>query len=74
MTAVETHVHRLNLLLLGALLVLGRDDSSTSLYDLTNISNKVHRVFSHKFVQYGSTVLYDSYIIMPTANEHASVC
>ena len=33
-----------------------------------------HRVFSHKFVQYGSTVLYDSYIIMPTANEHASVC
>ena len=38
----------MELLLLGVLHVLGRHDSSVSLYDLTNVSAEVHRVFFHK--------------------------
>jgi DDE superfamily endonuclease len=59
----------LELLLLGSLRILGRNDTTDSLYEATNVSRETHRVFFHKFLNYGSTVLYDKYVVMPTTTE-----
>lgn len=50
----------LELLLLGALRVLGRDDPNDSLSELTNVSRETHRSFFRKFVYYGSTTMYET--------------
>jgi hypothetical protein len=53
----------IQLLLLGTLRYLGRahtfDDESESTY----ISGEVHRVLFTKFLEYGSTVLYEKYVL-----------
>jgi hypothetical protein len=73
-----THVEStpLPLLLLTALRYLGRGWTFDDLAENTSISRETIRVFFHKFVDYGSTVLYAKYVRPPRtghdAREHTS--
>ena len=55
----------LELLILGALRYLGRGWTFDDLEECTGISEEVHRVFFHKFIEVGSTILYDKYVVTP---------
>lgn len=61
----------IELLSLGALRVLGRGDTFDSLEEYTFISEKVLRAFFRQFIKFGSTVLFDRYVISPATNEEA---
>lgn len=60
----------LQLMLLGALRYLGRGWTFDDLYENTSISEETHRQFFHVFILWGSTTLYDLYVIYPTDKEH----
>jgi hypothetical protein len=53
----------LELLLLGALRILGQDDTSNCIAELANISGETHHQFFRKFILFGSTVLFQKYVI-----------
>ena len=59
----------LELLILGAFRYLGRGFTFDDLEECTAISEEVHRVFFHKFITIGSTILYDKYVSAPLTNE-----
>ena len=59
----------LELLILGAFRYLGRGFTFDDLEESTGISEEVHRVFFHKFIEIGSTVLYDKYVKAPQNEE-----
>lgn len=60
----------LELLILGAFRYLGRGLTFDDLEESTAISEEVHRVFFHKFIEVGSTILYDRWVKAPqTADE-----
>lgn len=61
----------IELLLLGALRYLGRGWTFDDLEESTAISREVHRVFFHKFIDYGSADLYERHVIAPTNYEEA---
>ena len=73
-----THVEvtPIPLLLLTTLRYLGRGWTFDDLSENTSISQETIRVFFHKFVEYGSTVLYTQYVRPPQtchdAREHTS--
>jgi DDE superfamily endonuclease len=56
----------IELLLLGALRYLGRGLTFDDLEEFTAIDEETHRQFFHKFIEYGSTVLYPQFVKMPT--------
>jgi hypothetical protein len=50
---------------LGSLRYLGRGWTFDDVEENTAISKEVHRTFFHRFVEFGSTVLYDKYVLTP---------
>ena len=64
----------LELLILGALRYLGRGLTFDDLEESTAISEEVHRNFLHKFIEVGSTTLYERWVKAPQnlqeAEEH----
>ena len=63
----------IELLVLGALRYLGRGFTFDDLEEVTLISEEVHRVFFHKFIEYGSTFLYSKYVSYPKTTEDCKV-
>ena len=63
----------ISLLLLALLRYLGRGWTFYDLAENTAISQEVIRVFFHKFIEYGSTVLYRRYVRPPRSNADARV-
>lgn len=60
----------IELLVLGALRYLGRGFTFDDIEECTAISCEVHRVFFHKFVDFGRNVLYPRHVSFPkTATE-----
>jgi hypothetical protein len=55
----------IELLVLGSLRYLGRGWTFDDVEENTAISKEVHRTFFHRFVELGSTVLYDKYVLTP---------
>ena len=55
----------IELLVLGSLRYLGRGWTFDDVEENTAISKEVHRTFFHRFVEFGSTVLYEKYILTP---------
>ncbi len=55
----------IELLALGSLRYLGRGWTFDDVEENTAISKEVHRTFFHRFVKFGSTVLYDKYDLTP---------
>ena len=53
------------MLVLGSLQYLGRGWTFDDVEENTAISKEVHRTFFHRFVEFGSTVLYDKYVLTP---------
>jgi hypothetical protein len=60
----------LELLILGAFRYLGRGLTFDDLEESTAISEEVHRVFFHKFIEVGSTILYDRWVKAPHNRAH----
>jgi hypothetical protein len=58
-------VSPIELLVLGSLQYLGRGWTFDDVEENTAISKEVHRTFFHRFVEFGSTVLYDKYVLTP---------
>ena len=63
--AVGVKPSDIRLLLLGALRYLGRSHTFDDACESTHISADVHRGFFTAFLEYGSTVLYEKYILSP---------
>ena len=61
----------IEILTLGVLKKLGRECSFDDLEEITFISEKTHRTFFKSFIKYGSTVLFDEYVISPETKEDA---
>ena len=61
----------ISVLLLAALRYLGRAWTLDDLSESTCISQEVIRVFLHKFLTFGSTVLYQRYVLTPSCAEEA---
>ena len=59
----------IELLLLGALRYLGRGLTFDDLEEFTAIHEETHRQFFHRFIEYGSTVLFNEMVKMPTTSE-----
>ena len=59
----------LELLILGSLRYIGRGFTFDDCEESTAISEEVHRVFFHKFIKIGSTILYDKYVHSPVNAE-----
>ena len=62
----------LELLILGAFRYLGQGFTFDDCEESTGISEEVHRVFFHKFIEVGSTILYDKYVHCPTTSAELS--
>ena len=55
----------IRLLLLGTLRYLGWVYTFDNACESTYISRDVHRVFLKSFIEYGSTILYEKYVLSP---------
>ena len=53
------------MLVLGSLRYLGRGWTFDDIEENTAIGKEVHRTFFHRFVEFGSTVLYEKYALTP---------
>jgi len=66
--ASGNHSSPFQLLVLGALRYLGRGLTFDDIEECTAISEETHRKFFHVFITFGSTVLYNEFIKMPSFN------
>jgi len=66
--------HPLELYVLGALRVLGRHHTFDDLEENTEISAERHRVFFHRFIEFGSTTLFTEWICKPSTPEEVTDC
>ncbi|KAG7345241.1 hypothetical protein IV203_032772 [Nitzschia inconspicua] len=57
---------------LTALRYLGRGWTFDDLSEATAISEEVIRVFFHRYIEFGSTTLFQKYVLAPTTLEHAN--
>jgi hypothetical protein len=64
-----TKASPIELLVLGALRYLGRGLTFDDLEEYTGIHEETHRQFFHKFIDFGSTTLYNEFVKMPTTAE-----
>jgi hypothetical protein len=62
----------LSLLVLCVLRYIGRGWTLDDLSENTGISEEVIRVFVHKFIEFGSTVLYKKFVVAPKTAEDAA--
>ena len=67
-------VSPIELLVLGSLRYLGRGWTFDDLEESTFIDKEVHRVFFHKFVEFGANKLYPKYVTMPSTIEELRDC
>ena len=75
-TAVKTNMEwkpspPSSLLLLDALRYLGRGRTFDDIEEARSINAEMVRQFFHKFIKYGSTALYDKYVVTPMTLEDA---
>ena len=63
----------LELLSLGAFRYLGRKCTFDDLEECTFISERTDERFFHKFIEYGSTVMYNDYIVAPQTSIEADL-
>jgi hypothetical protein len=69
----QTKAKPIELLVLGSLRYLGRGWTFDNLEENTGIGEETFRRFFHKFIEFGSTVLYDEFVITPSkSNPHTS--
>jgi len=61
----------IELLCLGALRYLGRKCTFDCIEELTFISERTQERFFAKFIEYGATFLYDTYVVAPQTPEEA---
>ena len=59
------------LLVLGALRYLGRGWTFDDLEEATGIGEETHRVFFHKFLTFGSDILFRQFVPFPTSTDDA---
>jgi len=64
--AVGVESSPLELMLLGALRYLGRGWTFDDVEEATGISEETHRQFFEAFINFGSTVLYQKWVVPPT--------
>lgn len=64
----------IELLLLGSLRFLGRGWTFDDLQEATFIHQEVHRVFFHKFIEFGATIMYPKYVKMPATLKDMEEC
>jgi hypothetical protein len=62
------------LLVLGSLRYLGRGWTFDDLEECTYIARDVHRVFSHKFVEFAAVFLYPRKVTLPSTLEELKEC
>ena len=63
----------IELLVLGALRYLGRGWTFDDLEECTGICGEVHRCFFHRYIEFGSTILFKMYVAIPqTASDARS--
>ena len=67
-------VSPIELLVLGSLRYLGRGWTFDDLEESTFIDKEVHRVFFHKFVEFGAKKLYYQYVATPSTLEDLRDC
>lgn len=67
-------VSPMELLVLGSLRYLGRGWTFDDLEESTFIDKEVHRVFFHKFVEFGAKKLYPKFVTMPSTIEELRDC
>jgi hypothetical protein len=70
----KAKVSPIELLVLGSLRYLGRGWTFDDLEESTYIARDVHRVFFHKFVEFGAKFLYPIYVITPSTLEELKEC
>ena len=70
----RTKITPLALLVLCALRYLGRSWTIDDLEEATEIDNETIRTFLHKFIEFGSTELYEKYVNQPLTNEEMEDC
>ncbi|KAL7482097.1 LOW QUALITY PROTEIN: hypothetical protein ACHAW6_007790 [Cyclotella cf. meneghiniana] len=63
--AVGRNTTPLELLVLGALRYLSHGWTFDNVEEATAVSKEVHRTFFHQFIKFGSTTLYERYVIFP---------
>ena len=61
----------IDLLILGSLRYLGRGWVFDDIEEATGINKETHRQFFHKFIIYGSTILYSKYVNYPKNSSEA---
>jgi hypothetical protein len=66
----QTKAKPIELLLLGSLRYLGRGWTLDDLEENTGIGEETFRRFFHKFIHFGSTALYDEFVITPSDSNH----
>lgn len=64
----------LKLLLLSVLRYLGRGWTFDDLEEATAINNETMRQFFHKFLEFGSSTLYNKYVLNPTSSMDMKDC
>lgn len=64
----------IELMVLGALRYMGRGLTFDDLEEATAVSEEVHRNFFHRFIDYGSTILFDRHVRMPSNAEEIRSC
>jgi hypothetical protein len=69
--ATGKHSSPIELLILGSLRYLGRGWTFDDIEEATCISREVHRTFFHLFISWGSTSLFETYVITPRTNDEA---
>ena len=70
----KVKVSPIPLLVLGSLRYLGRGWTFDDLEESTCIARDVHRVFFHKFVEFGAKFLYPRYVTLPFTLEELKEC
>jgi hypothetical protein len=60
----------IELMILGTLRYLGWGWTFDDLYEATCIGEETHRQFFHVFIQFGSTVLFDLYVVAQDTQEN----
>jgi hypothetical protein len=67
--AVHQPAMPIPVLVLCVLRYIGRGWTFDDLSENTGISEEIVRVFLHKFIEFGSTVLYKRYVVAPATSE-----
>ena len=68
-SAVGKQSSPIELMVLGSLRYLGRGWTFDDMEEATAVSEETHRCFFHQFIKFGSTALFEKYVITPNTSE-----